>query len=76
MAIAACSNCQSKRLFKTRKPVSAGGGEGPNVLPGLGTFWSAAKVDVVVCQDCGLMRYFAPREALEKLQKSPKWQRT
>jgi DNA-directed RNA polymerase subunit RPC12/RpoP len=75
MAIQACSNCQGKRLFKTKKPVSSGGGYAPDVLPGLSTMWKSGKLDVVVCQDCGLVRSFARPEAIEKLEESPKWQR-
>ncbi|HEX6557934.1 MAG TPA: hypothetical protein VF021_00685 [Longimicrobiales bacterium] len=74
MAISACPNCGSKRLFKNRKPVSAGGGYAPDYLNGLGSFFSPAKFEIVVCQDCGLTRYFAVREALAKLQTSTKWQ--
>jgi DNA-directed RNA polymerase subunit RPC12/RpoP len=75
MAISACSNCSSKRLYKSRKPVSPGGGDGGTFLPGLGTFWVPPKVDVVICQDCGLTRLFASQESLEKLTTSSKWMR-
>jgi DNA-directed RNA polymerase subunit RPC12/RpoP len=76
MAISACPNCESARLYKTKRPVSSGGGYAPDLLPGLGRFWSSEKLDVVVCQDCGLMRLFARTEARARLQSSPKWQRT
>ena len=76
MAISACPNCESSRLYKTKQPVASGGGHSPNLLPGLGRFWSTQKFDVVVCQDCGLMRFFARPEARAKLQSSTKWQRT
>jgi predicted nucleic-acid-binding Zn-ribbon protein len=71
-----CPNCQSKSLFVTKTPVSAGGGHAPNHLPGLGTFWGlrAARFDVVVCGDCGLTRFFAPEHALGRLQDSPEWE--
>ncbi len=74
MAYSACPNCGSSRLYQHKKPISAGGGQAPDFLAGLGTFWSAAKFDIVVCSDCGLTRYFASREALEKLRTSDKWQ--
>ncbi len=74
MAYSACPNCGSTRLYKCRKPVSAGGGHAPDYLPGLGKFLTAANYDVVLCSDCGLTRYFASREALEKLRDSKKWQ--
>jgi hypothetical protein len=31
---------------------------------------------VVVCFECGLTRYFASREALDRIAKSLDWQRT
>ena len=74
MAISACSNCGSKRQYQNKKQMSAGGGQGPNYLSGLGTFWKPAMFEVVVCMDCGLTRYFANAEAREKLRTSPKWQ--
>lgn len=55
--------------------MSAGGGYAPNYLPGLGGIFISGKFDVVVCQDCGLTRFFAPMEACAKLQKSDKWER-
>ncbi len=74
MAYSACPNCDSTRLYKHKKPISAGGEYAPDYLEGLGKFLSAAKFEVVVCSDCGLTRYFASRAALEKLRTSDKWQ--
>lgn len=76
MAYAACPNCNSTRLYKHIKPISAGGGQAPDFLDGLGTFFVAAKFEIVVCTDCGLTRFYALREALEKLRASDKWQPT
>lgn len=75
MAYSACPNCEGTRLFKSARPVSAGGGYAPNYLPGLGSIWKAPKVDVVVCQDCGLSRFFASRDARARLGASNKWTR-
>ncbi len=72
--ISACTNCGSKQLFKSGE-LSSGGGHAPNWLPGLGGFWSAEKLTVVVCKDCGSMRFFARAEALSKLAESSKWSR-
>jgi hypothetical protein len=55
--------------------IASGGGHAPNYLPGLGSFWSAAKFTVLVCKDCGLTRFFASRDALGKLAESSKWRR-
>ena len=68
-----CPECGGRNLFQSK--ISAGGGYAPNYLQGLGSFWQAPKFDVVVCQDCGLTRHFAPDEARRKLSESSKWNR-
>ena len=70
-----CPNCDGKRLFISSRPVSAGGGYAPNYLPGLGRFWRAEKFNVVVCEDCGLTRFFASTDACARLASSTKWTR-
>ena len=72
MKISRCPNCDSSRLYKS-KEVSAGGGYAPNYLPGLGGAFSAAKFEIILCADCGLSRFFAPRKATEKLADSSSW---
>ena len=69
-----CPECGHNNLYSSTE-VSAGGGHAPNYLPGLGSFWSAAKFTLVVCKDCGLSRFFASRDALGKLSESTKWHR-
>ncbi len=73
--VSPCPNCESKDLFKTVKPVSSGGGYAPNYLPGIGGTFGSAKFDVVVCNSCGLTRWFAETEARRKLSTSKKWER-
>jgi predicted nucleic-acid-binding Zn-ribbon protein len=73
--ISPCPNCGGRNLYKTRKPVSAGGGHAPNYLPGLGRLFVIEKFHVVLCRDCGLARWFARSEALQKLSESEKWER-
>ena len=75
MTISTCPNCNGENLFRTREPISSGGGYSPNYLPGLGGTWGSAKVRTVVCQDCGLIRYFAESKYLRKLGESGKWER-
>ena len=70
-----CPECGKANLFRTTQ-VSAGGGHAPNYLPGLGTFFSSGKFDVVVCQDCGLPRVYATKEARDRLAHHTKWART
>lgn len=67
-----CPECDSDNLFRSR-PVSAGGGYAPNYLDGLGNFLTAAKFTLVVCESCGLTRFFASPEARGKLRESKKW---
>lgn len=74
MEVSPCPNCRSKTLYRTIKPVSAGGGHAPNFLPGLGRTFSAEKFHIIVCADCGLTRFFARPEALGKLSASTKWE--
>jgi hypothetical protein len=74
MIVSPCPNCASNNLYRSQ-PVSAGGGYAPNFLAGLGGLWCAAKLNLVVCRDCGLTRFFASREATDKLSDSKKWQR-
>jgi predicted nucleic-acid-binding Zn-ribbon protein len=77
MEIPTCPNCKGRELYKAKRLIgSGGGGHAPNYLPGLGSsFLFAAKLEVVVCQDCGLTRFFAAPEARQKLSTSAKWER-
>lgn len=72
--VAPCPNCRSTSLFQSPE-VGAGGGHAPNYLPGLGGFLTAEKFVLVVCEDCGLTRFFARREATAKLPHARKWKR-
>jgi predicted nucleic-acid-binding Zn-ribbon protein len=72
--IVPCPNCGGKNLYKSEN-VSAGGGHAPDYLPGLGRFWSAEKLNVVLCKDCGLLRFFARESATAKVDTSTKWTR-
>ena len=74
MKISPCPNCGGKNLYLSRA-VSAGGGYAPNYLPGLGGFFRSERFHVVLCRDCGLTRFFARREAMEKLADSGQWER-
>lgn len=69
-----CPECGNSNLY-TGSEVSSGGGYAPNYLPGLGGFFSSAKFKVVVCKDCGLTRFFASKEARDKISESDKWRR-
>jgi len=69
-----CPHCGGRDLFEG-PPTSAGGGHAPNYLPGLGGFFVSGKFVLVVCRDCGLVRFFASKEARSKLVEAKKWKR-
>jgi DNA-directed RNA polymerase subunit RPC12/RpoP len=73
--VSPCPNCSGSNLYRTRKPVSSGGGHAPNYLPGLGRLLLSGRFDLVVCRDCGLTRFFATRESTEKLGDASRWER-
>ena len=70
-----CPECGSRDQFHPLKPVHSGGGHAPSFLPGLGKWYQAAAFELVLCADCGLTRFYAAREAREKLRASAKWRR-
>ncbi len=55
-----CPNCGGHTLYQGPE-ASSGGGHAPDFLAGLGSFWRSARVSVVVCRDCGLLRFFAAK---------------
>lgn len=69
----ACSQCKSDRVYKYKKDIEFGG-FGGELLPGLapGSF-SLATFLPVVCFDCGHIRFFASKEARDKLESSRDW---
>ena len=68
-----CPECGRRNLNRTE--ASSRGGHAPNYLPGLGTFLLSARFEVVLCQDCGLTRFFASQEARQKVPEAKKWSR-
>lgn len=74
MNVSPCPNCGGRNLYRSQ-PVSAGGGHAPNYLPGLGGFLRSERFHLVLCKDCGLTRFFARREALDKVAHSRRWER-
>jgi predicted nucleic-acid-binding Zn-ribbon protein len=68
-----CPECGRRNLFRTES--SSGGGHAPNYLAGLGSFWRSARFEVVLCQDCGLTRFFASDAARRKVGEAGQWSR-
>jgi len=69
-----CPNCSGSNIYQNVKGIS-GGGHAANYLPGLGDFWSYAKLYPVICSDCGLVRLFIDEEIRAKLDMSSKWKK-
>ena len=71
-----CTNCGGANLYISDE-VSAGGGYAPNYLPGVGKRWAlvSARLRVVVCIDCGLMRFFTGDEITSRIPESKHWRK-
>jgi predicted nucleic-acid-binding Zn-ribbon protein len=69
-----CPECGSTNQH-FRGNVDAMGGYGPNLLPGAGGFLRLPKMHVVVCGDCGLIRFFASEKTLERITSDRGWER-
>jgi predicted nucleic-acid-binding Zn-ribbon protein len=65
-----CPECESANLHTTE--VYSGAHHSAQFLPGLGGYLNPAKFQVVLCGDCGLTRFFAKPQALEKLPRAPR----
>ena len=69
-----CRQCGRDSLYQ-REGVSARGGYGPDLLPGLSVFWSGATFQVVVCSNCGLTQLYADADARSQLAASDEWKK-
>jgi RNase P subunit RPR2 len=65
-----CPECSGK-LWVTM--TDARGAGGPDLLPQVGGFWHTAKIRIVVCESCGLTRFYADTESASKLSTSDGW---
>jgi predicted nucleic-acid-binding Zn-ribbon protein len=68
-----CPECGQKNLYSV--VTGSGGGYGPMLLPKLSSGWTVAEFQVVVCADCGLTRFVADAEALNRLPSARKWRK-
>lgn len=69
----ACGHCGGTSLYATT--TTAGGTYGPDLLPGLGTFWSFADHDVVLCAECGYTQFFASPAARARVSNADLWRK-
>jgi hypothetical protein len=67
-----CPHCAGTELYSRRRSAA---GEQLYLLAGLGRFLHTAQMDVVVCVDCGLMRFFAEPKARENARTNKEWKR-
>ena len=70
-----CPECRSDQVYQYEELIDTTtiGGE---LLPKLATGrFSSAKMRAVVCGDCGFLRYFVDKTALEKMRSSKHWNR-
>ncbi len=67
-----CPNCGSRTLYRSEE-VEATSTHGPNILPWLGRLFHRARMSLVLCKDCGLVRVFATPEARAKVSESEHW---
>jgi len=72
-----CPNCDGTNLYVSNHKVSSGGGHAPNYLPGLNTGFGmfSSRLRVVVCIDCGLVRFFTDSDVTSRILESKHWQR-
>ncbi|HUF72497.1 MAG TPA: hypothetical protein VMR74_06325 [Gammaproteobacteria bacterium] len=73
-AMKPCPACNSEKVYRYKKPTSAGGAYGPHLLPGTGAF-SFGKVTPTVCTSCGLVRLFAAEPTRFQIENSKHWSR-
>lgn len=73
---ATCPECYGTELFAAE--TLSGGLHGPMLLPHLSTGFLKTNFppfNVVVCTDCGLIRFYAEADARQRLRANPKWKR-
>ncbi len=75
MTIAPCPNCACTELLETRRGISARGSYGPDLLPGAGGWFSGGRFKLVVCSECGFVRFFTGETELENIKKSTRWRK-
>lgn len=67
-----CTGCHGKELYEFER-IGPIGGYG--FLPGIGKLWSGVKFKIVVCIECGLMQFYAGKDACEEIVASKKWRK-
>ena len=66
-----CPECGGNDLWMTL--TNARGWRGPDLLPGLGGLLRPTPMHVVLCRECGLVRFFATQSAMDRVRSSKEW---
>jgi predicted nucleic-acid-binding Zn-ribbon protein len=69
-----CPECGSSEIF-ARGGINARGGYGPDLLPGTAKLFARGKMRALVCKGCGLIRFYAERETLSRINPERGWER-
>jgi transcriptional regulator with XRE-family HTH domain len=75
MQMQPCPECNSDNIHEYEDDIEFGGFGGellPKLAPGM---FSLARFRPVICADCGNIRFFASKEARDKLKNSESWKR-
>ncbi len=61
-----CSECGGDAIYMAE--VSASGGHGPDLLPGIGEgFWQKKSFEIYICGKCGYAKFFVPERFLAEV---------
>lgn len=66
-----CPECGGIEIYT--KAVGATGGYGPDLLPGVGGFFSKKQFELYICAKCGHTQFFVPEKWLQDIRE--KYQR-
>jgi len=72
VTVTPCPNCASDDLRTTA--ADASNDFGLDLLPDAHGWFSHGTFNVVVCCNCGLTRFFASQEEIERIRKSAVWE--
>lgn len=70
--VSRCLKCGGEEAYEFNERITARG-FGLDLLPGLGSVFSPAKIRVLVCSQCGLINLFAAPDVIERLPTSDRW---
>ena len=71
MKVSPCPNCTSDDLRTTTAEASSL--YGPDLLPHAHGMFSQSTFEVVLCCKCGLTRFFASPQEIQRVSKSAAW---